>query len=132
MMTFLGCTGAPPEDRRSALPPAVPVSDQVYPTQAEVYKQLGLRVRSEESPYVVLDKEPASRLLSPHASVSIVPVAKVHERLNRMQIESLSAEEPIVRYEVIDVAFNTVGHMYQFTEADDNGLRVLALVYTAK
>src|SRR5688572_30814455 len=102
-LTVLGCTTTPPNDGVAAVPPAIPVSDPIHPVQATVYEQLGLRVRSDDSPYVLLDKEPAFRLIGPNARLGIVPVARLHERLNRLQIESLRTQQPVVRYEVIDL-----------------------------
>jgi hypothetical protein len=127
----LGCSQTPIK-RENPLPPAVPISDPVMPADKDIFADLGLRVRTGSGVYAVLDKEPAFMLVAPTSTEGIVPVARLHERLNKMQLDSLDTEDPIVRYEVIDLEWRTQYIFYQFDESDDNGLRALALVYTAK
>jgi hypothetical protein len=127
LLTVLGCSHQP---QKEGVQPVVPVSDPLATHEPDVFKELGLSVQEANDPYVRLDKEPAARNVSPHSPEGIVPVARLHERLSKMQIDSLGSSDPIVRFEVIDLEWKVINTLYQFSEKDDNGLHALALVYS--
>lgn len=106
-----------------------PAPQQASPEQ-QLIDRLGIRTTDQNSDFLIFDKEPALRKVSPHSPLGIAPAATLRARLAQQQIESLSGSGPyILRFEIIDLEPIIMPSLYMEDSAAHDGYQATVLFF---